>query len=179
MIRLQSLLRAGPRPLSLRLLDQLARRVTGAPIWSLCAIDQQLHLGGQHYARGWSKMRDYGISAIVNMRGERCDLAHGIGGLRHLRLPTVDNTPPSLDDLQRGVDFVRAEIQRGGKVYIHCAVGCGRAPTMTAAYLVSTGLSADEALRRIKRVRPFVRLTRGQRAALDAYARHCQTPCPN
>ena len=39
----------------------------------------------------------------------------------------------------RGVCFIDAEINRGGKVYIHCAVGCGRAPTMTAAYLISTG----------------------------------------
>ena len=180
LIRLHSLLRTGPRPLALRLLDQAARRVTGAPIWRLCAVTEQLHVGGQHYPRGYRKLRDYGISAILNMRGEYCDLAQGIGGERYLQLPTVDNTPPTLADLQRGVDFARAEIERGGKVYIHCAVGCGRAPTMTAAYLVSTGLTADEALRRIKRTRPFVHLTPGQRQALDNFAAHCrQAPCPN
>ena len=178
LIRLQSLLRTGARPLALRLLDQAARRITGAPIWRLCAVTEQLHVGGQHYQRGWRNMRDYGISAILNMRGERCDIEHGIGGERYLQLPTVDNTPPALDDLLRGADFVRAEIERGGKVYIHCAVGCGRAPTMTAAYLVSTGLSADEALRRIKRARPFVHLTPAQRQALDDFAAHCrQAPC--
>ena len=179
LIRLRSLLRTGPLPLSLRIIDQLARRITGAPIWRLCAVTPQLHVGGQHYPRGWQKMRDYGISAIINMRGESCDLAKGIGGDRHLQLPTIDNTPPSLDDLQRGVDFATDEIQRGGKVYIHCAVGCGRAPTMTAACLIATGLSVDEALRKIKATRPFVHLTPAQRQSLDAFAASRKTDsCP-
>ena len=170
LIRLRSLLRTGPLPLSLRIIDQLARRLTGAPIFRLCAVTPQLLVGGQHYPRGWQEMRDYGISAIINMRGESCDVAKGIGGERHLQLPTIDNTPPSLDDLQRGVDFVDQEIRRGGKVYIHCAVGCGRAPTMTAAYLVSSGLSVEDALRKIKRTRPFVHLTPAQRQSLDDFA---------
>ena len=173
LVRLRSLLRTGPVPLALRLLDQLARRTTGAPIWRLCAVTPQLHVGGQHYRRGYAKMRDYGITAILNMRGERCDQAQGIGGERHLQLATIDNTPPSLDDLRCGSDFIRAEIARGGKVYVHCAVGCGRAPTMAAAYLISTGLTADEALRRIKAVRPFVHPTPGQREALAAFAARC------
>ncbi len=175
LVRLRSLLRTGPVPLALRLLDQLARRTTGAPIWRLCAVTPQLHVGGQHYRRGYAKMRDYGITAILNMRGEHCDQAQGIGGERHLQLATIDNTPPSLDDLRRGSDFIRAEIKRGGKVYVHCAVGCGRAPTMAAAYLISTGLTADEALRRIKAVRPFVHPTPGQREALAAFAARCSS----
>ena len=181
LLRLQSLLRTGPLPLALRLLDQLARRTTGAPIWRLCAVTPQLHVGGQHYLRGYAKMRDYGITAILNMRGERCDLARGIGGERHLQLATIDNTPPSLDDLRRGSDFIRAEIARGGKVYVHCAVGCGRAPTMAAAYLISTGMTADEALRRVKQVRPFVHPTPGQREALAAFAARFQSAdsCPS
>ncbi|MCY4146317.1 MAG: dual specificity protein phosphatase [Chloroflexi bacterium] len=174
LVRLRSLLRTGPVPLALRLLDQLARRTTGVPIWRLCAVTPQLYVGGQHYRRGYAKMRDYGITAILNMRGERCDLARGIGGERHLQLATIDNTPPSLDDLRRGSDFIRAEIEGGGKVYVHCAVGCGRAPIMTAAYLVSTGMSADEALRRVKDARPFVHPTPEQREALNAFATRCQ-----
>ncbi|MYH66890.1 MAG: dual specificity protein phosphatase family protein [Chloroflexi bacterium] len=181
LLRLRSLLRTGPLPLALRLLDQLARRTTGAPIWRLCAVTPQLLVGGQHYRRGYAKMRAYGITAILNMRGERCDLARGIGGERYLQLATIDNTPPSLEDLRRGSDFIREEIRRGGKVYVHCAVGCGRAPTMAAAYLVSTGLPADEALRRIKHARPFVHPTPEQRAALAAFAARCSSdaPCPN
>ena len=129
-------------------------------------------------------MLDYGISAIVNMRNRHSDEDKHIAGERHLHLATVDNTPPSVEDLRRGAAFIRAEIDRGGKVYVHCAVGCGRAPTMAAAYLISTGLSPKEALRQIKTVRPFVHLTRKQRAVLDQFEEYWrdgarQPSCPN
>ncbi len=114
-------------------------------------------------------MLDYGISAIVNMRNRHSDIEKGIAGERHLHLATIDNTPPTVADLKRGAEFIAQEIERGGKVYIHCAVGCGRAPTMAAAYLIATGLSPDQALTRIKKVRPFVHLTPKQRAVLDDF----------
>ncbi|MCY3833084.1 MAG: dual specificity protein phosphatase [Chloroflexi bacterium] len=168
--RVISLLRAGPGPVALRWIDQVSRRWTGAPVWKLSEITPQLYVGGQHYRKGYRAMLDQGITAIVNMRREHCDIDMGIGGERHLQLATVDNTPPGIEDLRRGVDFIRAEIARGGKVYVHCAVGCGRAPTMAAAYLIATGLKPADALRQIKAARPFVHLTRGQRAVLDEFA---------
>jgi len=168
--RVVSLLRAGPGPVALRWIDQVSRRRTGAPVWKLSEITPQLYVGGQHYRKGYRAMLDRGITAIVNMRQEHSDIDMGIGGERHLQLATIDNTPPGVVDLTRGVDFIRAEIAGGGKVYVHCAVGCGRAPTMAAAYLISTGMKPADALRQIKSTRPFVHLTRAQRAVLDVFA---------
>ena len=167
--RVVSLLRAGPGPVALRWIDQVSRRKTGVPVWKLSEVTPELFVGGQHYRKGYRAMLDHGISAIVNMRQKHSDVVNGIQGLRHLQLATVDNTPPSVANLTRGAEFVGAEIDRGGKVYIHCAAGCGRAPTMAAAYLISTGLSPNDALHRIKSVRPFVHLTRSQRAVLDEF----------
>ena len=167
--RVASLLSAGPSAVALRWIDQVSRRRTGAPVWRLSEVTPQLFVGGQHYPKGYAAMLDFGISAIVNMRKRHSDIDKGIAGARHLHLATVDNTPPSVEDLKRGAEFIRSEINRGGKVYVHCAVGCGRAPTMAAAYLISTGLSPDGALERIKNARPFVHLTRKQRAVLDQF----------
>ena len=52
--------------------------------------------------------------------------------------------------------------------YIHCAAGIGRAPTMAAAYLVTTGLTPTEAWAKIKQVRPFIRPTPGQEEQIVA-----------
>lgn len=183
LLRLGGHLKTGPRAIALRWADVLHRRLLGAPIWELSAVSPHLLLGGQHYyQRGYQRMLDYGITAVVNMRRRHSDIDKGIAGERHLQLATVDNTPPSVDDLRRGVEFIGAEIERGGKVYVHCAVGCGRAPTMTAAYLVSTGLGPEEALRRIRQVRPFINPTRKQRQVLAEFAAfwaegHAPSPC--
>lgn len=170
LIRIGDHLRTGPRAIALRWYDVFHRRSTGAPVWELSAITPQLLCGGQHHPRGYQRMLDYGITAIVNMRRKHSDIEKGIGGERHLQLATTDNTPPSVEDLQRGVDFISEEIERGGKVYIHCAVGCGRAPTMTAAYLISKGLMPEDALKRIKKIRPFISLTKKQKRVLQDFA---------
>ena len=183
--RMASLAKTGPVPILLRFIDQGHRKMSGAPLWKLSAVTPQLLLGGQHSPRGWRAMQDAGISAIVNLREARfSDSAKGIGGERHLHLATVDNTPPTIADLMRGAAFIAAEIQRGGKVYVHCGVGVGRAPTMTAAYLITTGLSPAAALQTIKKTRPFIHLTPSQRRVLDEFARAWQKPpddqrCPN
>ena len=170
--RILSLASTGPRAILLRFIDQAYRKIGGAPLWTLSQVTPQLFLGGQHYRRGWRVMQARGITAIVNLREAKfSDAAKGIGGERHLHLATVDNTPPTVADLMRGAALIGDEIQRGGKVYIHCGVGVGRAPTMTAAFLMTTGLSAEEALQQIKKARPFIHLTDEQRDALDEFAR--------
>ena len=41
--------------------------------------------------------------------------------------------------LLEGTAFAERIVNAGGKVYIHCAGGIGRAPTMAAAYFMSQG----------------------------------------
>ncbi|MCY3915485.1 MAG: dual specificity protein phosphatase [Chloroflexi bacterium] len=148
------------------------RRTYGASRRKHSEITPQLHVGGQHRRKGYKRLLKRGITAIVNMREEKySDEKKGIGGERHLHLPTIDHTPPSIEDLMRGVDFIRREIEQyHGKVYIHCRAGCGRAPSMAAAYLISTGMSRKEALKFIKKARPFISLNKIQKRVLDDFA---------
>lgn len=170
--RIFSLLKTGPRALMLRFGDQVVRISTGAPVKRLSAITPQLYIGGQQRARGLERMRALGITAVVNMReAKHDDLTKGLAPERYLHLPTRDNTPPSVDDLSRGVAFIQDEITRGGVVYVHCGVGVGRAPTMAAAYLIASGATPHDALAAIRKVRPFVHLTPGQRRQLEHFAK--------
>ncbi|MCH8868573.1 MAG: dual specificity protein phosphatase family protein, partial [Chloroflexi bacterium] len=81
-------------------------------------------------------------------------------------LPPVDVTSPSIDPLQKGIAFISDAVNGGGKVYIHCSAGVGRAPTMAAAYFLSQGHSLDEAIGMIKRVRPFINIMAPQMESL-------------
>ena len=129
-----------------------------------------LYVGGQHRRRGLERMRSWGITAIVNMREESDDAARGLALDHYLWLPIPDDSAPSPDMLRCGVEFIAAQIAAGRGVYIHCASGVGRAPLMAAAYLVSTGMSAEEAWTTIRRSRPFIRPTPPQLEALVAFA---------
>lgn len=168
--RVQSLLKVGVRGIALRFYDQFMRKLTGAPVWHLSRVTEGLYVGGQHYPHGWEAMKARGITAVVNLREKHhCDRAKGVSGESYRHFYTVDNTPISQECLEDGARFIDAEIKNGGSVYVHCGVGVGRAPTQAAAYLIYIGYTAEQALRMIKKVRPFVHPTDEQLESLDLF----------
>jgi hypothetical protein len=150
--------------------DHAVRIITGAPIERVSRILPGLHVGGQYRRRGWLRLEARGVTAVVNLRVEFDDAAAGIAPARYLRLPTVDDGAPGLEHLRQGVVFIAQEMAHGGQVYVHCGSGVGRAPTMAAAYLVSTGLTSEQAWARIRAARPFIRPTAVQLEQIERFA---------
>ncbi len=167
------------RPLihtGLRIYAQVARKIAGAPVRRYSEITPLLHIGGQHYLQGMAELEARGIGAVVNLRKEFDDSAAGVATDHYLHLHIRDNTAPDQEALQAGVRFIRENIEQGRGVYIHCGVGVGRAPTLAAAYLVSTGMTPDEAWGTLRRVRPFIWPNRRQRASVALFAQE-QSEC--
>jgi protein-tyrosine phosphatase len=142
--------------------DNIYRIVAGIPRLSRSQITAHLFLGSQYNLLGLEKLKALGVTAIVNMRmhNDYSDAEHE--GIKYLHLPTVDNTPPPLDVLIKGADFIDEEIKRKGIVYVHCRQGLGRGPTMAMAYLIKTGLTFEDAYAMIKKVRVFINPRPGQ-----------------
>lgn len=131
-----------------------------------CEITANLYLGSQYNLVGLRKLKELGVTAIINMRIHSVYSEAQYAGFRYLHLPTPDNTPPPLEVLKRGANFAQKEVDNGGKVYIHCRQGLGRGPTMALAYLLKTGLTLEDALALVKRARPFINPRPGQLARL-------------
>jgi predicted protein tyrosine phosphatase len=169
------------RPLHLtwlRVYEQVVRLMTGAPIRRYSEVTPLLHIGGQHYPNGMAEIEARGIKAVVNLRKEFDDTAAGVATDNYLHLLITDNTPPSQEQLRSGVEFITRQIEQGNGVYIHCGVGAGRAPTVAAAYLVSTGMTPEEAWRTLRAVRPFIWPNRRQRASVQQYAEELKVNAP-
>ncbi|MCR8557052.1 dual specificity protein phosphatase family protein [Mucilaginibacter sp. BJC16-A38] len=142
--------------------DNAHRIIAGVPRLNRSQITAHLFLGSQYNLLGLRKLKALGVTAIVNMRthNDYSDAEHE--GIKYLHLPTVDNTPPPLEVLLKGADFIDQEIKSGGIVYVHCRQGLGRGPTMAMAYLIKTGLTFADAYAMIKRVRIFINPRPGQ-----------------
>lgn len=149
--------------------DHLYRRLTGKPRAKRSLITPEVFLGGQYKQAGLTTLKAWGITAVVSMRMKKPVIFQSTEWLSVLHLPTIDQTAPSLAQLKQGVDFIKKQVDAGGKVYIHCHHGEGRGPTMTAAYLISTGISLDDALDQIRKVRTFIRPTLSQLERLKEY----------
>lgn len=154
-----------------RFFDHLWRVMTGLPQVTRSEITPDLYVGGQYYLHGIKKIQSLGITAIINMRMSQYPIAHRMEKFHILHLPTPDYTAPTMADLEKGIRFIRDEIKNGGKVYIHCHLGEGRGPTMAIAYLISSGLTFEDAVDYVKNVRPFIRLTEKQLNQLEKLAK--------
>lgn len=142
--------------------DNVYRLFNGIPTLKRSQITANLFLGSQYSLVGLKRLKALGITAIINMRMNPIFEESKYEGFKYLHLPTLDNTPPTLDILIKGAEFADKEIKAGGKVYIHCRQGLGRGPTMTIAYLISTGLTFDDAFALVKKVRTFINPRPGQ-----------------
>ena len=178
----------GIRTVSVRLRTQGARttalwayargipKVTGVPLLEYSRVTESLYVGPQHRANGSRTLLRAGITHIVNMRIEFDDASNGLTlgdepKFGYCYLPTMDDEAVSPSHIAEGIDFIRKAIESGGKVYIHCSAGVGRAPTMAAAYLISEGYSTEETLDLIRRTRPFIRPTPKQLQGLKRFER--------
>ncbi len=150
--------------------DKITRRTHGFSAPATSEIIPGLYVGGQHKPRGLAEMRQRGITAVVNMRDEADDARRGVDLDHYLWLPTVDDRAPTIRDLARGVRFIEEHLTAHRGVYIHCASGVGRAPTMAAAFLVHQGATPEQAWETIRRGRPFVRPTPPQLDVIRAFA---------
>jgi protein-tyrosine phosphatase len=148
--------------------------ITGRMSLRYSRISDQLYIGAQVRKRGLPRLESEGIAASLNLREEFDDEVHGLSLANHLYIPIADNTALSLENLAEGVKFIRDIIERGEKVYVHCGSGVGRAPTMTAAYLISEGDSVEQAVQRVTKARPFIRILPAQMERLQEYAKNLE-----
>jgi len=148
--------------------------ITGIPFIRYNKITPEIYVGPQYRRLGKRKLELLGINASVNMRKEYDDAANNLNFEQYCHLPTVDDQAPSLEQLNLGVEFISRVVAQGGRVYIHCTGGIGRAPTMAAAYFISQGFKIDEAIGLISRSRPFVFITPAQINQLGRFEAQCR-----
>ncbi len=73
--------------------------------------------------------------------------------VEHCRMPIPDLGTPQPAEVTRILDTIDAAIAAGRRVYVHCWGGIGRTGTVVGCYLVRHGLTGDQALAAIARLR--------------------------
>jgi protein-tyrosine phosphatase len=161
------------------IVDNIYRVTMGMPRLSRCQVTAHLFIGSQYNLLGLKKLRALGVTAIVNMRMHNTYNEAVHEGIKYLHLPTIDNTPPPLEALIQGADFIDEEIRNNGVVYVHCRQGLGRGPTMAMAYLIKLSMTYKEAYDMVRKVRIFINPRPGQKKRLkelEDYYRHQHKP---
>lgn len=118
-----------------------------------------------------SELAEQGIGAIVSLTETPLDPAPiQYFKFASLHLPIPDFTPPSQQQIAAFAGFVDNCLAEGKAVVVHCGAGIGRTGAMLAAYLVHTGMDAEDALATVRNQRPGSVETREQADSVREYA---------
>ncbi|HTF99492.1 MAG TPA: dual specificity protein phosphatase family protein [Nitrospirota bacterium] len=100
-------------------------------------------------------IRNQGISVIVNLCAEFCDLQdiEQAGGFEVYYLPIADESAPDIEELEKALAWLDEALYLGKKALVHCRHGIGRTGTFVAAYLLRKGFGLKRAEAALKKVR--------------------------
>lgn len=90
-------------------------------------------------------------------------------GLANLHLPIRDHEAPSLGQIQMLLKRMETLMAQGEVLAVHCLAGRGRTGTVLAAWWIREGLTAQEALRRVRLLDAHYVQSAEQEAFLQRY----------
>jgi|JI9StandDraft_2_1071091.scaffolds.fasta_scaffold100894_2 atypical dual specificity phosphatase len=140
-------------------------------------VDDGLWLGAVPLRDDAKRFKELGISGVVNM----CDEYAGPvkeyqqEDIEQLYLPTVDFHPPTLEMIERGVEFIHRHVTQGGSVYVHCKAGRARSATVVLCYLVAyKNMTPQAAQQHLLEKRPHINPLIYERAVVKDFVAKLQ-----
>jgi atypical dual specificity phosphatase len=122
-------------------------------------------------------LREQGIQVLVSLTEEAPRRSWiNEAGLMSVHEPVEDMTPPAQDQIDRILKTIRRANEHSMGVAVHCTAGLGRTGVILACYFVEQGMSARDAIARIRRLRPGSIETDEQAEAVQDFARRLSPP---
>src|SRR5262245_11823086 len=122
-------------------------------------------------------LREQGVDILLSLTEDppRRDWVNE-AGLMLVHVPMIDLEPPTRDELERALAAIRRANEQKMGVAVHCGAGLGRTGVVLASYFVTTGLSAQNAIARVRRLRPGSVETDEQEQAVVEFALRQKSP---
>jgi len=134
----------------------------------LSFINENLCFGGVCSIESLSRN---GIQAILDLREEARDNIEEFEKypINYLKVGIRNRKTPDRDQLNQILDWIKINVEDGKKVFIHCNLGRGRAPSIVAAYLISQGMDSKNSIKFIKKNRRYAYFNQDQQKFLEEF----------
>ena len=122
-------------------------------------VDKDVVLGAFPFPHDVDALAELGVKGVINTCEEYAGPveAYATHGIEQFRMPTVDFTHPSLEDVTAAVAFIESQVAKGHRVYIHCKAGRARSATVAICWLMkSRGITKEEGQQILNKARPHI-----------------------
>ncbi len=117
-------------------------------------------------------LRQQGIQVVLSLTEDRLrrDWVNN-AGLMAVHVPVEDMEAPTQEQLDQCTSAIARAHQAQMSVAVHCGAGQGRTGVVVACYFVTKGLTAANAISKVRRLRPGSIETDEQGEAVHTFAR--------
>jgi atypical dual specificity phosphatase len=129
-------------------------------------------LASPNDAGDFAWLRQQGIDVVLSLT-EDPPRRHWVNdaGLMLVHVPMIDMQPPTPDEIDKALAAIQGAHGNNMGIAVHCGAGLGRTGVVLACYFVTKGLSAANAIARVRRLRPGSVETDEQERAIEEFAR--------
>ena len=124
---------------------------------SVCSpiLDEFLYLGSDQVAKDLNKLKNNGITHVINCAADYSADYHIDKGIKYLSLHLKDHVRENIEcSFYEVIEFISKAKQEGGRVFIHCVQGISRSTTMIICYMIfTTKITVEDALIHIRQRR--------------------------
>ena len=121
----------------------------------LAQIDDDGRLFISGVINDWKPVHKRSITVVIDLEG---DIDHGVptaaDQFLYVYLPIHDGDLPQLDRLHAVSDMVATLMSKGHREVSHCGMGLNRSALVAGLALVRLGMSAKDAIERLRERRP-------------------------
>lgn len=119
-----------------------------------------------------SALKKIEIDSIVDLTEDQLNKNHSKKfSINYFSLPIPDRGIPTMDDVFTTIKWIQNQLENNEKVFVHCNLGRGRGPLLTALYLMYTGMNKNDVIRLLRKKRPYVFFNHRQQEFIDLFER--------
>ena len=108
---------------------------------SVCSqiLDNFLYLGSDVVAKDYDKLKENGITHVINCAADYSADYHKEKGVKYLSFHLKDHVRENIESVfYEAIEFMQKAKEEGGRVYVHCVQGISRSSTICLCYMIFT-----------------------------------------
>lgn len=115
-------------------------------------LDNFLYLGSDIVAKNYEKLKENGITHVINCAADWSANYHIEKGIKYLPFHLKDHVRENIECcFYEVIEFMTQAHKEGGRVYVHCVQGISRSATFCLCYMIFTQkITLDDGLKFIR-----------------------------